>query len=263
MLARLKSTMLVLAVHPHSPAVASEGAGGGPAPLPPWMLDPAAPPHVRAAQLVAAMTVDEKVALMHGSRLSKTKECGNCPFGKGANDCYTGNACGTARLGIPTIRQNDGPQGFRMGGARFGMPDLHSTAWPAAITIAASFDPSVAATWGESMGSEFYGLGANVQLGPGLCVARIPTGGRNFEYLSGEDPYLGSVLAGPVIVGIQSQGVIANAKHYVDNNQETERFGITEVVDERTQWEVYYPPFQAAVDVSEQSRHATRATKAY
>ena len=113
------------------------------------------------------------------------------------------------------------------------------------------------------MGSEFYGLGANVQLGPGLCVARIPTGGRNFEYLSGEDPYLGSVLAGPVIVGIQSQGVIANAKHYVDNNQETERFGITEVVDERTQWEVYYPPFQAAVDVSEQSRHTARANKAY
>eukprot|EP01051_Picozoa_sp_SAG22_P005635 SAG22_NODE_340_length_12031_cov_9.961783_4_plen_603_part_00 len=59
---------------------------------------------------------------------------------------------------------------------------------------------------------------------------------------------LGSILAGPAVQGIQSQGVIANAKHYVDNNQETERFDITEIVDERTNFEVYYRPFKAAVD---------------
>jgi beta-glucosidase len=62
------------------------------------------------------------------------------------------------------------------------------------------------------MGLEFYQKGSNVQLGPGLCLARIPTGGRNFEYLSGEDPYLGAALVGPVIKGIHSQNVIANAK---------------------------------------------------
>lgn len=70
----------------------------------------------------------------------------------------------------------------------------------------------------------------------------------NFEYLSGEDPFLGATLVGPVIRGIQEQGVIANGKHYVDNSQETARMQILEVVDERTQWEMYYPPFQAAVD---------------
>ena len=68
------------------------------------------------------------------------------------------------------------------------------------------------------------------------------------RYLSGEDPYLGAQLVGPIINGIQAQGVIANAKHYVNNNQETAREGIDTRVDERTQWEMYYPPFQAAVD---------------
>lgn len=91
-------------------------------------------------------------------------------------------------------------------------------------------------------------MGANVMLGPGLSLARLPHNGRNFEYLSGEDPYLGQELAGPTVRGIQSQGVIANAKHYVDNSQEIGRSGVTEVVDERTQWELYYLPFKGAVD---------------
>ena len=62
-------------------------------------------------------------------------------------------------------------------------------------------------------------LAVQVQLGPGVCVARIPRNGRNFEYLSGEDPFLGYALVQPAVVGIQSQGVIANVKHYVNNNQ--------------------------------------------
>ena len=66
---------------------------------------------------------------------------------------------------------------------------------------------------------EFAGKGANVQLGPGLCIARIPQNGRNFEYLSGEDPFLGYTLVQPAIKGIQSKNVIANAKHYVLNSQ--------------------------------------------
>ena len=60
-------------------------------------------------------------------------------------------------------------------------------------------------SWGTAMGKEFYGKGANVQLGPGVCIARVPRNGRNFEYLSGEDPFLGYTLVQPVIKGIQSQ----------------------------------------------------------
>ena len=63
------------------------------------------------------------------------------------------------------------------------------------------------------MGKEFSGKGANVQFGPGANLARLPNGGRSFEYISGEDPFLGFTLIQPVVKGIQGQGVIANAKH--------------------------------------------------
>ena len=77
---------------------------------------------------------------------------------------------------------------------------------------------------------------------------RIDQGGRNFEYLSGEDPYLGYVLSQPAVKGIQDQNVMANAKHYVNNNQETDRTTIDENVDERTRFEMYYPPFEGAIE---------------
>ena len=71
--------------------------------------------------------------------------------------------------------------------------------------------------------------------------------GRNFEYISGEDPYLGWAMVQPLVTGIQSNNVVANAKHWVMNNQESNRHGDTAVVDERTRFEMYYPPFAGAV----------------
>eukprot|EP00958_Prasinococcus_capsulatus_P006085 scaffold582_cov385-Prasinococcus_capsulatus_cf.AAC.20 len=120
------------------------------------------------------------------------------------------------------------------------------------------------------MGEEFRGKGGNVQLGPGLNVMRIPRNGRAFEYLSGEDPFLGAQMAVPVVKGIQGQGVIACAKHYINNNQEQDRLyvpgllvrqhvggyliqalcgcrEVNAIVDERTEMEIYLPPFEAAV----------------
>jgi thiamine pyrophosphate-dependent acetolactate synthase large subunit-like protein len=97
------------------------------------------------------------------------------------------------------------------------------------------------------MGDEFYRKGANVQLGPGICLARVPRNGRNFEYISGEDPHLGYVMVQPAVQGIQSKGVVANAKHWVNNNQETDRSSVDEEVDERTRFEMYYPPFEGAI----------------
>ena len=79
--------------------------------------------------------------------------------------------------------------------------------------MAASWDGSLLYEWGAGMGKEFYDKGSNVQLGPALCVARVPRNGRNFEYMSGEDPHLGYSLVQPAIAGIQSQKVVANAKH--------------------------------------------------
>ncbi|KAJ9448668.1 putative beta-glucosidase L [Diplonema papillatum] len=182
-------------------------------------------PAERAEALAAQMTVAELISMLHGS-----------------SGQYVGNVVAIPRLGIPALNLNDGPQGFR--------DDAHpgtTTAFPSGLTMAATWDEEMLSLWGTMMGEEFYGKGANVQLGPGLCIARIPQNGRNFEYLSGEDPHLGYTLVQPAIKGIQSQKVVANAKHYVNNNQETDRTTISEMVDERTENEIYYAPFEGAV----------------
>ena len=116
--------------------------------------------------------------MLHGHTLGSL-------LGKG----YTGLVPNNTRLGIPALQLNDGPQGFR-DPAHPGT----STCWPSGHTIAATWDPEAARRWGAAMGAEFRAKGANVQLGPGLNVARLPQEGRNFEYISGEDPLLGAGL---------------------------------------------------------------------
>ena len=102
--------------------------------------------------------------------------------------------------------------------------------------------------WAQAMGKEFDGKGADVQLGPGVNVARVPLNGRNFEYISGEDPFLGATMIQPCVRGIQSNGVIANMKHYINNNQETNRVTVSANDDNRTRMEMYATPFGAAVE---------------
>ena len=81
--------------------------------------------------------------------------------------------------------------------------------------------------YGKVLASEFKTKGANVILGPGLNVHRVPTGARNFEYISGEDPVLGGELVGPLIAGVKSvPGVMSCMKHFILNNQETQRYAL-------------------------------------
>ncbi len=96
------------------------------------------------------------------------------------------------------------------------------------------------------MGEEARGRGKDVILAPGINIKRDPLCGRNFEYMS-EDPYLIKTLAVPFIKGIQESDVAACVKHFAVNNQETDRFMVDTVVDERTLREIYLPGFQAAV----------------
>ena len=161
-------------------------------------------PYARAVRLVARMTLDEKLSFVQQNR-SDPRIAGNK---------YTGTLPGVPRLGIPALRMNDGPQGFRTSVAGT------STQWPSGLTVAHSFDPGLFAEWGQALGAEFAGKGANCIFGPAVNIARLPNGGRSFEYLSGEDPFLGYTLVQPMIRGIQSQGVVANVKHFIDNNQE-------------------------------------------
>ena len=115
----------------------------------------------------------------------------------GGASLYTGHTPAIRRLSIPAFNMNDGPQGFR-----WDTPPGTTTQFPAALRVASSWDPNIVYSWAEAMGQEFHGKGANVQLGPGLNVNRIPTGGRNFEYLSGEDPYLGYIFSQEAVRGI-------------------------------------------------------------
>ena len=129
------------------------------------------PARVRAEKLVAQMTQAEKFGFFQGDH--------------NGDRAYVGIVSGVPRLGIPDLRLNDGPEGFR-DNAHPGT----STQWPSGLTVAHSWDRDAFGRWGTAMGLEFSLKGANVLYGPAVNVARIANGGRSFEYLSGEDPFL-------------------------------------------------------------------------
>ncbi len=180
----------------------------------------------RATLLVGAMTFGEKVAMVNGTA---------GPAGSN----YVGNIANNTRLGIPWLSLNDGPAGVRL-------TNTSTTAFPAPITLAATWDTALARQYGSQMGAQARGKGIDVLLGPMMNTARAYQAGRNFEGY-GEDPELAGAMAAAAINGIQSQGVIATAKHFVCNDQETLRNWISSDVDERTRQEIYYPPFLASV----------------
>jgi beta-glucosidase len=143
-----------------------------------------------------------------------------------------------SRLKFPALRMSDGPLGVHDYGP--------TTAYPAPIALAASWDMDLARRVGNAMGNDARARGVNFILAPGMNIYRAPMCGRNFEYL-GEDPFLASRTAVSLIQGIQERGVIATAKHYMGNNQEFDRMEVSSDIDERTLREIYLPAFEASV----------------
>lgn len=141
-------------------------------------------------------------------------------------------------LNVRELKMADGPLGVRNYGK--------STAFPAGIAMAASWDTDLVQRIGTMMGKDARARGVHFLLGPGMNIYRAPMNGRNFEYF-GEDPFLASRMAVADIKGIQSQGVSATAKHYAANNQEWDRHRISSDMDERTLREIYLPAFEASV----------------
>lgn len=163
---------------------------------------------------------------------------------------YVGNTAAITRLDVPSLNMQDAAGGFRT-----YWTELVGTvtAWPSLLSLAATWNPDAVHSFAVALGKEFSGKGANAVLGPSIEVHRVARNGRNFEYLSGEDPFLGSRLAKAYVEGVQSQGILAVMKHWVFNHQETNRGagtgdGYSSDVDEKTAWELYLPPFQSAVD---------------
>ncbi|EDQ86829.1 uncharacterized protein MONBRDRAFT_33620 [Monosiga brevicollis MX1] len=242
-------------------------------------------PESRAHALLAQMTLAEKVTMLHGHTE------GN----------YSGNVPAITRLNIPALNLNDGPQGFRAPEKLSGT----STGFPSILTLGATWDPDMAAAYGTAIGEEFAGKGANVYLGPGLNVARVPLCGRNFEQVSPspfphhvllslvfitpckpkmslpmpstgstttrfvaqescrpklffvDNIFLGSESVHPKSKGVQRGQTLCPSqasgwlydliRHPLLPFQEINRDRVSANVDERTRFEMYYPPFEGAI----------------
>ena len=151
---------------------------------------------------------------------------------------------------IPAINLTDGPHGVRkQSGAadHLGLNESDkTTCFPTAAGLAASWNRELITKVGAAIGEEAQAEDVQIVLGPGANIKRSPLCGRNFEYFS-EDPYLTGELAAAHIKGVQSQDVGTSLKHFAVNNQETRRFNINALVDERTLREIYLAGFENAV----------------
>jgi beta-glucosidase len=209
----------VAAATPHTAAAASCA----------WM-DTSQSAAQRTDELVAAMTLDDKINLVTGS----------IGFGSGTiNPGSAATVAGNPALCEPSLVMNDA-------GAGIGDLQTGTTAFPDSIGQTATWDRAAQQQLGAALGQEAFTKGVNVLLAPGMDVTRTPLNGRTFEY-AGEDPYLAGESAAATIRGVQSEHVVATAKHYALNSQEVDRNTISEDADEQTEQEIYLAPFEAAV----------------
>ena len=178
----------------------------------------------RAETIVARMTEDEKVALLHGLFPPMAA-------GRTTNELIpsAGHIDGIPRLGVPLVRESDASLGVANQVEQ--RPGDVATALPSALATAASFSPEIARAGGAMIGSEARAKRFNVLLAGGVNLTRDPWNGRNFEYM-GEDPLLAGMLGGAHIAGVQSNGVASTVKHFALNAQETGRMVADARIDE-------------------------------
>lgn len=206
----------------------------------PWM-DTALSPNQRAEKLIAELTLDEMILLVHGPsphRMDPAEIPADCRQG-------AGYIAGIERLGIPALNETD---------ASLGVANLRgvpkgdgSTGLPGGLSLASSWDPEMAFQAAAMVGSEARNRGFNVLLGGGANLTREPRCGRNFEYL-GEDPLLAGVLAGEAIRGAQSNNIVCTIKHFALNDQETCRHVVDARIDEAPLRESDLLAFQIAIE---------------
>jgi beta-glucosidase len=183
----------------------------------------------RANDLVKKLTLDEKLQFI----LSKYPS--NADPGGGG-----GYIEGVTRLHIPDVNISDSATGS-------GSATQSSSTFPATIALAASWDRQLSYDYGKEIAIQLRAQGFAMGLGGGTNLAREPRGGRSFEYL-GEDPLLAGELLAQRTKGTQGQNVMASIKHFVGNEQETNRMGGNSQIDERTLRELYLLPFEIAVE---------------
>lgn len=177
-------------------------------------------------QIIGQLSFEEKVSLLAGRDLWHTVSID--------------------RLAIPSIRVSDGPNGVR---GAFGNIESTSACTPVGIALGATWNPDLVREIGMLLGEEAKTKDVQLVLGPTVNIHRSPLAGRNFECFS-EDPFLSGELAAGYIAGVQSVGVGACIKHFVCNDQETDRFNISVEIDRRTLHEIYLEPFRKAIKMA-------------
>jgi beta-glucosidase len=202
----------------------------------PWM-NPRLDPDRRAELVIAQMSLDEQIALLHGdfpAFLPKKPP--------GVIDS-AGYIAGLPRLGIPALTESDASLGV----AQARRKDDDATPLPSGLSLGATWDPKTAFAAGAMIGKQARQKGFNVLLAGGANLLRDPRNGRNFEYL-GEDPLLVGTLAGQSIRGVQSNHVASTTKHFALNDQETGRMVLNAVIDEAAFRESDLLAFEIAIE---------------
>ena len=183
-------------------------------------------------EVVAGLTLDEKISLVSGKDFWNTVEIKDAP------------------VKVPSVMVSDGPHGLRKqadAADNLGINDsIVAICFPSAAGLAASFDTELMRKTGETLGEECQAENVSTILGPAINIKRSPLCGRNFEYFS-EDPYLAGKMSAAYINGVQSKNTGTSLKHYAVNNQEKRRFTVSAELDERTMRELYLAGFEIAV----------------
>jgi beta-glucosidase len=223
----IRTTALALAIFVTMLQSATLGAAEQQSPDRPWM-DARLDADARCRLLLAAMTANEKLALIFGY-FSTDAPWKNFKKPKDGLEQSAGYIGGIARLGIPALLETDAGIGVA---SQPGMNPRPGTALPSNLAIASSWDPDLAYAGGRMIGDEARRSGFNVMLAGGINLAREPRNGRNFEY-GGEDPLLAANIVAGQIRGIQSNHIISTIKHFALNDQETNRTTLSVLTDER------------------------------
>ncbi len=179
----------------------------------------------RITEWLSALTLEEKVVLMHGAMFGLVDGSWRVP--------------GVERLGIPGLRMLDGPRGVS------AFTGKNATTFPVAMMRGATWDPDLEERVGAAMAVELRSVGANVLLAPCMNVLRHPRWGRSQETYSEDTFHMGEMALG-FVRGVQSEGVLASAKHYAVNSIENTRYHVDVRVDERTLREIFSPTSAAS-----------------
>src|ERR1700728_4261193 len=208
----------------------------------PW-LNPTLSPEERADMVLKQLTLDEKLALLHGNGMAHVPQW-QMPLSHLTNG-GAGYVEGVKRLGIPPLVISDAGYGVRDSGAN----GRYSTAMPSSLGAAASWDQDSACEFATVIGQELRAQGFNMTLGGGVDLAREPRNGRSFEY-AGEDPLLSGTVVGNLMKCEQAQHVVGDIKHYAMNDQETGRNIVNVVVTKRAMQESDLLAFHIAIDIA-------------